>query len=167
MIYDLVSGSDPILKESIEPFDFQNPSVDPIEFAHNLAQSMMHHNGIGLSANQVGFKVRAFAIKANPILVMYNPKIVHYSPECNYLEEGCLSFPGYWVKIKRSSEIRIRYTQPNGTIKTEKFTGMTARCILHEYDHLDGIVYWKRANTFHREQALRRAKLARRKSKSE
>lgn len=158
MIRELVDSRDPILQQRVEEFDFTNPSVDPIEFAKDLAESMLHHNGIGLSANQIGVPVRAFAIRANPIIVMYNPKIVYKSTRAVYLEEGCLSYPGYWIKIKRPKEIRVRWIEPNGNMKTERFNGITARCILHEYDHLEGDVFYKKATTYHREQARKRMK---------
>jgi peptide deformylase len=70
------------------------------------------------------------------------------------LEEGCLTFPGLTVKIKRPQHIRVRFTKPNNETITRQFTGMTARIFQHELDHLDGIIFYNRANRFHRDRAL-------------
>lgn len=157
-VYELIEAHDEILKTAMPDFDFANPDFDPIEIAHILAQTMIHNNGLGIAANQLGFPVRAFAITGNPITVCFNPKVIDYSPETVYLEEGCLSFPDLYVKIKRPRTIKVRYTEPNGNIVTKVFDGMTARVFQHELDHLDGIVHTQRANRFHLEQARKKAK---------
>ena len=159
MILDLVDCNDPILKEEIELFDFATADVDPIELAANLADTMLEHNGLGLAANQVGLRYRVFVMKASPLpIVCYNPRIVDTSTETVLLEEGCLSYPNLWVKVKRPKKIKVRYAEPNGNIVTQVFDGMTARVFQHELDHLDGIVHTKRANKFHLEQARKNAK---------
>jgi peptide deformylase len=119
---------------------------------------MLHHNGMGLAANQVGLPYRVFVIKANPILACFNPRIVSQTGEEIDLEEGCLTFPNYYVKIRRPKQIRVRYTYPNGETVTQIYDGMTARIFQHELDHLDGILFQSRATLFHKEQADRRAK---------
>ena len=77
--------------------------------------------------------------------VCFNPKIIHPSEKTITLEEGCLTFPGLTVKIKRPQHVRVRFTTPNGEIITKQFTGMTARIFQHELDHLNGITFNKRA----------------------
>lgn len=158
MIHDLVDKYDPILKTELEKFDFQNPPTDPIQLAHDLAETMIDKGGIGISANQIGLPYRAFAIMAEQIIVCFNPILLSESVEEIYLEEGCLSYPNLFVKIKRPHTIRVRYTEPNGNVITEKFGGMTARIFQHELDHLNGVVYTKRANKIHFEQAKKNAK---------
>lgn len=160
MIHNLVSRYDKILKTKLDRFDFSNPPIDPIELAHDLAQTMLDKNGMGLAANQLGLPYRVFAIKANPILVCFNPIIVDESLSNQiYLEEGCLSFPGLIVKVKRPAKIKVRYTEPNSETVTKTFEGLTARIFQHELDHLDGIVFTQRAHKIHLEQA--RKKLSR------
>lgn len=144
-VLSLVSGSDPVLFEELPRFDFQNPPADPIELARDLTETMLAKKGLGLAANQVGWRHRLCVISANPVLAMFNPRIVHESEEKTALDEGCLSFPGMIIKIDRPKEIRVRYTMPNGETVTNKYTGMTARIIHHEIDHLNGIVFTKRA----------------------
>lgn len=139
MIRNLISHSDPLLHQVMEKFDFAEPPMDPIELAHDLAQTMLHHNGLGLAANQIGLPYRAFAINANPIIVCFNPIIVDSTEsKQSVLEEGCLSYPGLLVKVKRPVKIKVRYTEPNADIKTTFFEGLTARIFCHELAHLDG-----------------------------
>lgn len=159
MIHTLVPSNDPILKQELKQFDFINPPTDPIQLAHDLAETMLANNGLGLAANQIGLPYRVFAIKAEKIIVCFNPKIVDYSEETIYLEEGCLSYPNLFIKVKRPKGIKIRYTEPNGNTLTTTFIGLTARIALHEYDHLQGITYLQRANRIHIEQAKKNKKL--------
>lgn len=157
-VIPLISSNDPILKTELERFKFDDPPTDPVELAHTLAQSMLAHGGIGLAANQLGLPYRAFAIMGEQIIVCFNPLIVDSSTEMVYLEEGCLSYPGLYVKIKRPRRIKVRYTEPNGNTVTRIFEDMTARVFQHELDHLDGVVHISRANRIHREQAFKQPK---------
>lgn len=153
----LVDQHDPILNTVCSGFDFSNPPFDPIEFAQKLVKCMYDSNGIGLAANQVGIPYAVFALRGQPEnFVCYNPKIVSVSDDTVLLEEGCLSYPGLLVKIKRPQHIRVRFQTPNGDTLTKQFTGMTARIFQHEMDHLNGTVFYNRANKFHRDQAFRK-----------
>lgn len=157
MIRELVSCNDPILKAKMEPFDFKNPPTDPVQLYYDLGETMIENNGIGLSANQVGLPYRAFVLKAQEVIGVFNPRIVDASTESVVLEEGCLSYPNLFVKVKRPAKIRVRYTLPNGETVTKVFEGLTARAFQHEMDHLDGITYTNRANSYHLKQAKRHA----------
>jgi peptide deformylase len=120
---------------------------------------MYENNGIGLAANQVGIGYRIFAMRAAPEnFVCFNPRIVMPGTDQIVLEEGSLTFPGLLVKIKRSQHIKVRFQIPNGDTLTKQFTGLSARIFQHELDHLDGIIYYQKANKFHREQAMKRWK---------
>jgi peptide deformylase len=156
---------DPIaLSQPTEKFDFSNPPVDPITLAQKLVNVMYEYDGIGLAANQIGIGLACIAIRGWPEdIVMFNPRIVHQSKEEETMIEGCLSFPGLVVKIKRSKDIRVRFEGPNGQTFTKPFEGMTARTILHEIDHLNGVLFYNKANKFHRDQAFRKAELRKRK----
>jgi len=157
-ILDLVNDRDPILRTQLPLFDFSNPPVDPIQLAKDLTETMIANKGMGLAANQVGLPYRVFVLTGQQILACFNPKVVDFSPEEVYINEGCLSYPGLVVKIKRPQEIRVRFTMPNGETRTAKFEGLTARCFLHELDHLNGVVHLERANPIHREKAMRTLK---------
>lgn len=155
----LVPPNDPILTKPCDVFDFSNPPIDPIELAKDLVKTMHDNNSIGLSANQVGIPYRVFSMRGSPEnFVCFNPKLVQPSEMEVLLEEGCLTYQGLLVKIKRPQHIRVRFTTPNGETLTKQFTGMTARTFQHELDHLDGIIFYNRANRYHRDQALRKWK---------
>lgn len=151
--YDLTDKNDSILTTELKRFNFSDPPIDPIKFAMDLAEHMLHYDGVGLAANQLGLPYRVFAIKADPILVCYNPIIVDQSEESILLEEGCLTFPNFYVKVKRPLVIKARYTKPNGETLTTKFDGVTSRIFQHELDHLNGILFQNRATKYHLEVA--------------
>lgn len=165
MVYELIPCEDPRLAQVLQPFDFQNPPTDPVQLALDLIESMRAGNGIGLSANQLGLPYRVFVMHADPPYVCFNPKIVDVSNEVVSLREGCLSYPGVDIPIKRPAHVRVRFTTPTGEIVTKKFTGMSARVFQHEFDHLEGINFLSKANPAHKEKALRQLKKFRRHTK--
>jgi peptide deformylase len=153
MIRELVQPTDPILRQECDKFDFADPQMDPKELEEMLKLNMVAHKGIGLSACQIGLPYRVFAVgdytNADSVVVMFNPNIVDESDDQILIEEGCLSFPGLFIKVKRSESIRIRFMDSNGEINTASYDGIPARAILHEYDHLSGIVFKDRASSYH------------------
>lgn len=154
----LVNMNDPILKEKTKRFDFENPPMDPVKLARELAECMLQNNGVGLAAPQIGYPYRVFVIKSNPILCCYNPIIVDMSEDYIDLEEGCLTYPGLFLKIRRPDAIKVRFTRPDNKTITEKYQGITARIFLHEYDHLEGVVFTSHKNRIALEMAMKRAK---------
>jgi len=154
---DIIKGETPILTSTMEEFDFTNPPENPFDIAMELMQIMNDYNGIGLAANQIGKLYRVFVMRGDPEnFVCFNPRIVHMSEEQIVLEEGCLSFPNLIIKIKRPKIIRVRFQTPSGLVETKVFDGLTARVFQHEIDHLNGILFYKRANRIHKEQAFKK-----------
>lgn len=153
MIYQLVSDKDPILHKPTEKFDFTNPPMNPEELVTNMAETMMHHRGIGLAAPQCGIPYSVIVF-GNPddkdsIYGMFNPNIVFESDEKRIDTEGCLSFPSLYITMKRAKTIRVRYADMYGKVTTNNFADLTARVIQHEVDHLHGITFTKKANPAH------------------
>ena len=143
--YDLVPEDDSILTEPIPEFNFNNPPINPNKFASTLVETCKKHDGYGLSANQCGFKHRVFVVgTGDNYVAFFNPKILETKGEI-HMAEACLSFPMLAIHITRPAEVVIEYQDFNGEKHTEHFIGMTARCILHELDHLNGIVYTSKA----------------------
>lgn len=161
----LVPASHELLRQKMERFDFKNPPIDPSYLAKDLAETMIAHNGVGLSANQVGLPYRVFVITGNPIIACFNPIIVDKYDEDIFLDEGCLTYPDYFVKIRRPKSVRVRFTMPNGETVTRDFVGLTARIFQHEYDHLEGELFKDKANAYHRERANKDFKIAQRRAK--
>lgn len=151
----LVSSNDEILKTKILPFDFSNPPVDPIEFAHFLVRTMLERGGIGLAANQIGYPYRVFAMAGEPNFVCYNPIIIGHGEQEEKAKEGCLSHHNFFVKVKRWKSIKTRFTMPNGEATTKVFAGLTARVFQHELDHLDGESIKTRSSFLDREKAYK------------
>lgn len=131
MIREILKHTDPILKEEMPRFDFDNPIVDPIELYKDLAETMIDADGMGLSANQIGVRTRMFVMRAENVIGVINPRIIEVSTEMVTLEEGCLSYPNLFVKIKRPKFIKVRFTHPDGTTETKKFDGITALSLIH------------------------------------
>jgi peptide deformylase len=149
MIYNLVDPFSQVLMTKTEKFSFSNPPVDPIELANNLIETMIHNKGLGLAANQCGLPYRCFVLHSEKPLAVFNPFIADVTSEHVMLDEGCLTYPNLFVKIKRPKSIKARFQDALGEWHTEKFTGVTARAFQHEYDHLDGFNFTKRANLLH------------------
>lgn len=155
MILTTVPHTDPILHTPCEKYNFLSPQINIVEFSENLVETMRARNGLGLSANQVGVGLQIFTMETDPTLVVVNPKIVELSEETIVLEEGCISYPKLIVKVKRPLWVKARFNFPNGQAKTHRFEGMTARCFLHEYSHLQGSTMIDDTNKFYRERAVK------------
>lgn len=165
MILDIKPPSDPLLFQELEPFDFSNPPCDPVELANNLIETMAKHEGLGLSANQCGLPYRVFVLWSEKPLACFNPRIIDQTSDFVLLDEGCLTFPNLFVKVKRPKAVKVRFQDEQGETHTEKFIGMTARAFLHEMDHLDGILFHKRASGPHLSRALNQQKVLERRLK--
>jgi peptide deformylase len=145
---NIVKFPDPILRERMPEFDFDNPTHDPIQLEKEMLELMLSYNGIGLAANQVGIRARVFVMghrdSPEPGMAFFNPEVVANTDEIMDLEEGCLSFPGMYVKIKRPSAIKARWQNSSGEWEEGEFDGYNCKCFLHEFDHLEGITYQDR-----------------------
>lgn len=146
----IVTNPNSILKEKLKDFNFENPEVDPIDLEKQMIETMFAHNGIGLSANQVGINARVFVMGhknyAENAKAYFNPVVVANTQQLIEDEEGCLSFPGIYVKIKRPSAIKVQYQNSKGEVEETEFHGYECRCFLHEYDHLEGITFKDRTS---------------------
>lgn len=152
----IITYPDPSLTTPTSEFDFVDPPEDPNEIANALMKVINDKSLIGISANQIRLPYRVFVLRgAENNFVCFNPKIVYSSEESELLDEACPSFPGITVKVKRSKEIRVRFQTPTGSVATLTFTGLTARAFQHELDHLDGVIFYNRANRYYREKALK------------
>ena len=161
MIYKILPDHDPILHTPAEKFNFREPPMDPTELFQNLKETMIANKGLGLAAPQVGIPYQAFVIGdyRNPdsIFSVFNPVIVDTGDDVS-LEEGCITYPGLFVKINRPGVIKVRFAGHNGQVDTIKFNGFTARTFLHEYDHLQGITFVKRASALQLNKAKKQQK---------
>ena len=143
-LYKLVDSYDPMLKRKLDPFVFDGSDKNREQarfLAVSLIETMSAKNGIGLAANQVGLNYRLFVVGSEGVgFAFFNPDIISTEGEEDF-REGCLSFPGLFLPIKRPASVTIKYQDMNGETKQQSFSGLTARTVLHEYDHLEGITY--------------------------
>jgi len=142
--FNLVAEDDPILREVMPEYDFDNAPTNTLQFASALVETCKKNQGIGLSANQCGFRYRVFVMGAGDDYVAhFNPKVIESEGE-KHMIEGCLSFPLLGLRITRPETILVEYQDFNGIKRNAKYAGISARCFLHELDHMNGIVYTDR-----------------------
>ena len=154
----LVPETEEILHTKLEPFDFNNPPIDPTMVCRQLLEVMQNSNALGVSANQLGLPHRVFLMKGypnEPTFAVFNPRIVNYSDQMANYKEGCLTYPGLAVRIKRPIEIRVRFQDAGGTIITKQFNGVHARVFQHEFDHMEGQDFMNKANFMNRAKAIK------------
>lgn len=139
--FSLRAEGDPLLSQKLEPYQF-NDDTDAGAIEQRMIELMDKHYGLGIAANQVGYDRRVVVIqpKGQEAFAMFNPEIIESSGEYEN-EEGCLSFPGLFIKVKRSENVTVKYVDKHNKECTIKLAGMDAKCIQHEIDHLDGICF--------------------------
>ena len=117
------------------------------QLAKNMLITMYSAKGIGLAAPQVGVQKRILVIDLNfedpdtPPNVFINPEIISSSASLDTYEEGCLSIPGVYLNVLRPSSIKLSYRDEMGRPKKMNAEGLMARCIQHEIDHLNGVLF--------------------------
>ena len=142
----LVPSSDPILHTQVKKFDF-NGDIDAELFSNIMHEKMKEYGGIGLAANQVGVNLKMFVRGVGEVKYsIFNPTILDLEMDTVSMDEGCLSFPGIYMKVSRPKTIHVEYQNVKGEVVQEEFTGLTARIFLHEYDHMMGITFDERVS---------------------
>lgn len=117
------------------------------ELAQEMLQTMYSEDGIGLAAPQVAVNKQMIVIDcepdnaANPPFVLINPQIQRFSKELCTAQEGCLSIPGVYLDVVRPQAIEVKFKDETGRPRTLKASGLLARAIQHEVDHLNGIMF--------------------------
>lgn len=130
----------PLLRERMPEYTGVLPNIEMTTLVKRMRMTMKRFAGIGLSANQCNVKERVFLIGTDDFqLVCINPKVVDMSEELKKDNEGCLSYPALFLKIDRPQWIMAEFTTETGETKQMKLEGLTARCYLHELDHMNGI----------------------------
>lgn len=167
-LYKLVDYYNDILRTPTTPWDFSKRShAESESLAFSLAETMSKLGGLGLSANQVGLKDRVCVINmGKEAWVMFNPEIISKSDVPSTFSEGCLSYPGLYLKVTRSNSIKVRFQTAGGDFIEKEMDGLTAVCVQHEIDHLDGIRYTDRVSSIKLEQGKRKIKSILKKMKS-
>ena len=149
-----------VLRTSTKEWDFDAQGIKETEcIAFTLTNALEKFGGLGLSANQLGLAHRVCVVNmGDTAWVMFNPKIIEKSQELSEYSEGCISYPGLYLKLNRSNHITVSFQAIGGQSVEHKFDGLTAVCVQHELDHLDGIVYTDCVSPINLEKAKRKVK---------
>ena len=135
----LYDENHPMLRMPIPEYKGALPSPVMTNLIKRLKLTMKLYGGIGLSANQCGIFERVFIIGTDEFqLACINPKLIGTSAGMIKADEGCLSFPGLYIKIDRPNSIQVEFTDENGQVQQTMLEGLSARCFLHELDHMNG-----------------------------
>lgn len=150
MILPIYLYGQPVLRKKCKDIDQSYPNLDKL--IKDMFETMYNAEGIGLAAPQIGLDIRLFVVDLEPLAednpqysgfkkVFINPIIVEEKGEKVKYDEGCLSLPGINETVEREETIRIQYLDENFVRHDEEYSDFFARCIQHEYDHIEGILF--------------------------
>jgi len=147
---------DPVLKSSATPVDQFDDALrgQVARMAGLMADSL----GVGLAAPQLGVSQRLLVYRVGagaPVIVLANPEVEWTSEDAETFEEGCLSIPGVTVDVERPVHVRVRALDEEGEERHIEASGLEARVIQHEIDHLDGVLILDRTTRDQRREAMR------------
>lgn len=151
---DIRIVGDPVLRTPCEPITRVDDRVRAL--VADLLETVDADGRAGLAANQIGVSLRAFSWNIDgKVGYVLNPRLVEVSEREQHGDEGCLSVPGLWYPTTRGAYARVVGTDLDGNEVTVEGEGLMARCLQHEYDHLDGKLYLSRLAGPVRKEALR------------
>lgn len=151
MILPVYTFGQPILKKKADPIVKDYPELK--ELIANMWETMYEASGVGIAAPQIGISIRLFIIDSEQIFedkesdelgfkkVFINAEILEESGEFWSYEEGCLSIPHIRGDVERQEQVTIKYLDENFKEHVETWTGINARVIQHEYDHIEGVLF--------------------------
>lgn len=151
---EIVTYGSEILHKKAEPITEFGPEIQAL--AQEMQEAMVRGKGIGLAGPQVDRSLRIFVTQADgdKSRVFINPELILTSPEEVDYEEGCLSLPGLYTMVKRPELVKVQAYNEKGRPFTLETGGLLARVILHEFDHLNGILFIDRLTPAKRERVL-------------
>lgn len=155
---EILQPPHPMLKTAAEPVAEIDGAL--VRLMDDMLSTMYAAPGIGLAAPQVGVSRRVVVIdlseaKDTPVRLL-NPALTWRSDTFDVAEEGCLSLPGQFADVKRHTAVVASYLDPSGKERTLEAEGLLARCLQHEIDHLDGILFTDHLSALKRNMILRR-----------
>lgn len=164
-LLNILQFPDPRLKLIAEPVDTFDQDI--IILVNNMLETMYETRGIGLAAIQVNVPKQVIVIdvseRGNQPICFVNPQIVNSRGEVEW-DEGCLSFPGVYAKVKRAKEVDIKYYNHEGIPQELSADGLFAICIQHEIDHLNGITFYDHLSPLKRSMLRKKLDKLRRKA---
>ena len=138
----LYGENHPMLSVPIPEYTEAIPNPSMKNLVARLKLTMKLYGGVGLSANQCGIFQRVFIIGTEHFqIACINPKVIAQSEEISKDNEGCLSFPAMYLKVDRPTWVDAEFYDETGALKQIRMEGLTARCFLHELDHMNGVKF--------------------------
>ena len=157
-VFKLVDSDSHLLKE---PLLKVSEDCDRKQLQDDLIETMKNFKGLGLSANQIGIDERVFVmysdVKKKEVIACFNPYITEYSEEKIIMDEGCLTWPGIWLKVERSEGIVCNFEDETGEHVQCTMHGLESRIFQHEYDHMEGTNFTRRVSKLKLDMAKKRA----------
>lgn len=157
MILPIIAYGDPVLRKRAVPIEQGYPGLS--ELIANMYDTMYASHGVGLAAPQVGVSIRLFITDGAPFeeeevkdfkQVFINPRIIEEDGDPWKFNEGCLSIPHIREDVSRKEGVLIEYQDEQWIQRRERFTGLAARIIQHEYDHIEGVLFTDRISPLRR-----------------
>lgn len=137
-VVQLIASNDPRLRRVCRDWDFEAEGT-PLDDALKMIEIAKRKGGIGLAATQVGLDYRMFVMKFNDKWVtIVNPEITWISDQKITEQEGCLTYPGLFIKINRPKELNVKFFDEAGNEVGARLDGIEARCFQHELEHING-----------------------------
>jgi peptide deformylase len=162
----ILEAPHPLLKTKASPVESFDARL--LKLLEDMLETMYKAPGVGLAAPQVGVTLRALVVDVSgkdepkrPIRII-NPEIVWHSADAELAEEGCLSLPEQYAEVRRPRAVKVRYQDETGAPHEIEADGLLARCLQHEIDHLDGILFTDHLSKLKRDMIMRRLAKARR-----
>lgn len=153
----LIDKYDPSLLKATPTYEFNGTEE---AFCTELTMFMKSIGAMSIPAPYVGVKHRMFIVNTEPeIHVFYNPRVVDISSEYVMLDEIDILYPGVICKVKRPKSVKVRFANIDGEVFTRKFSGMTARLFQQNFDILNGMRFYDKANFLNRNRTLKQIKL--------
>ena len=150
----LIKAPNDFLEKQVKEFDFN--TMDAEKITADMYEIMKKYDGVGLAANQVGLDAQIFIMGEDKPMTIINPVITEVSANQVEMTEGCLSFPGLFMNIKRPDAVGVKYLDTQQKECIIKLEGFHARVFLHEYDHLQGITFDQRVSKLRLDMAKKK-----------
>ncbi|WP_461246171.1 peptide deformylase [Treponema sp. R6D11] len=137
----IITLGDELLRQKAKKID--KIDEDMLNIAYKMLEIIKRDKGVGLAGPQIGFMKRIFVVhvEGDEERIFINPSILETSHATSKYEEGCLSVPGIYANVIRSESIKLQAWNEKGRPFTMEAGGLLARVILHEYDHLEGVLF--------------------------
>jgi len=154
MNMELIKFTDERLRIPPSKFNFDDGDIELLDTLWKRCRELQ---GLGLSANQVGIDAKVFVMGSDDASRknIINPEVVSTSTETELAREGCLSYPGLWLSVRRPKTVTASYQTLDGEYVVETFSGLSARVFLHEYDHMIGVNFSDHVSQLKLDMALK------------